>query len=106
MNWIKIFASEVEARNRIHEGKPQLLVVNGKRICLLLFKGEFHAVQDGCTHSGASLSQGHLNYLGEIICPLHSYQFDIRSGTECQSRSRDLETFPIKIDESGFFIAL
>lgn len=86
--------------------KPQLLVLNGQRISLVLYRDQFHAVQDACTHNGESLSKGHVNYLGELICPWHNYQFDLQTGRECQSRSRDLKTFPIKIDESGFFVGL
>jgi 3-phenylpropionate/trans-cinnamate dioxygenase ferredoxin subunit len=106
MNWVKIFSSDLEARQRILPGKPKLLVVGETRICLILYNNQFYAVQDACTHNGESLSKGHINYLGEIICPWHNYQFDMQTGRECQLRSRDLRTFPVKIDESGFFIAL
>lgn len=106
MNWIKIFASSEEARERIKTDRPQLLVVHGKRICLVRHTDDFFAVQDACSHNGESLSKGHVNYLGEIICPWHNYQFDLKSGRECQSRSHDLHTYPIKEDESGFFIGI
>ena len=106
MEWIKIFSGDSEARQRILPDKPQLLVVYGKRICLTLHKDTFYAVQDACTHNGESLSKGLINYLGELVCPLHHYQFDLLSGRECGSRSRDLVTYPVKVDESGFFIGI
>ncbi|WP_333819765.1 Rieske (2Fe-2S) protein [Ohtaekwangia sp.] len=106
MEWIKIFASDTEARGRIQSGKPQLLVIHGKRICLVLHEGNFRAVQDSCTHNGGSLSQGHVNYLGEIVCPWHGYRFDLRSGRACDSSSHDLKTYPVKSDDSGFFIGI
>lgn len=106
MDWIRIFGDETEARKRIQPNRPQLIVVNGRRICLALFNDRFYAVQDSCTHSGDSLSRGHVNYLGEIICPWHNYTFDLGSGRECQSRSKDLRTYPLKMDESGFFIGI
>jgi nitrite reductase/ring-hydroxylating ferredoxin subunit len=106
MEWIKIFGSDAEARRQILADKPQLLVLYGKRICLALHNDKFFAVQDACTHNGESLSKGTINYLGEVICPLHNYQFDLQSGRECSSRSRDLTTYPVKIDESGFFVGI
>jgi len=106
MEWIKVFGSDAEARQRILADKPQLLVLYGKRICLALHNDTFFAVQDACTHNGESLSKGTINYLGEVICPLHNYQFDLQSGRECCSRSRDLITYPVKIDESGFFVGI
>jgi len=106
MDWIKVFSGETEARNKIYADKPQLLIVNGIRICLTLHNDKFFAVQDACTHQGESLSKGTVNYLGELICPLHNYRFDLEHGRECATRSRDLRTFPVKADESGFFIGL
>jgi 3-phenylpropionate/trans-cinnamate dioxygenase ferredoxin subunit len=106
VNWIKIFSNEVEAREKILPDKPRLLVVYGNRICLTLHNSNFYAVQDSCSHNGESLSKGMINYLGEIICPWHNYQFDLKSGRECQSRSKDLQTYPIKSDENGFFIGI
>jgi nitrite reductase/ring-hydroxylating ferredoxin subunit len=106
MEWIKVFSSEVEARQKISPDKPQLLILKGKRISLVLHKDNFFAVQDACTHNGESLSKGTINYLGEIICPLHNHRFDLQNGRECSLRSRDLMTFPIKTDESGFFVGI
>lgn len=106
MQWIRIFASEAEARQRIQTDKPQLVIANSKRICLVRHADQFYAVQDSCSHSGESLSKGHINYLGEVICPLHNHCFDLQTGREISSRSADLVTYPIKIDESGFFIGV
>ena len=106
MDWIKVFSSEAEARQRLVSDKPQLLVLHGKRICLSLHDNTFYAVQDACTHNGESLSKGQINYLGEIICPWHNYRFDLRSGKACDSSCRDLETYSVKIDETGFFVGI
>lgn len=106
MEWIKIFSSEQEAFDRLIKNKPQLVIINTMRICLVRVEGKFYAVQDSCTHSGESLSRGQLNYLGEIICPLHSYCYDLRSGRESQSRSHDLKTYATRSDETGFYIAV
>lgn len=106
MEWLKLFSNEAEAQQRIQSNKPQLVIANGKRICLVKHNNRFFAVQDSCTHSGASLSQGTINYLGEVICPLHNYCFSLQSGQELSSRSRDLTVYPLKIDDSGFFIGV
>lgn len=106
MNWIKIFSGNDEARERILPDKPQLLVLHGKRICLVLHANTFFAIQDSCSHNGESLSKGNVNYLGEVVCPLHNYQFNLRNGRECNARSRDLLTYPVKIDETGFFVGI
>lgn len=106
MKWFKIFSSESEAKAKIFQDKPQLLILEGKRISLVLHQGSFLAVQDSCTHSGESLSKGTVNYLGEIVCPWHHYRFDLKSGKACDSSCADLETFPVRIDEEGFFVGV
>jgi nitrite reductase/ring-hydroxylating ferredoxin subunit len=106
MEWVRIFSSEQEARRRILNHKPQLVAVYGKRICLTLHDNNFFAVQDACSHNGESLSKGHINHLGEIVCPWHGYRFELQTGRPCDSSSPDLATYPIKIDESGFYIGI
>jgi len=106
MKWIKIFSTEAEAKNKIIPDKPQLLIIHGKRICLVYREGQFFAIQDSCSHNGESLSKGNVNYLGEIVCPWHNYRFALNTGKASDSNSTDLATYPIKIDESGFFIAI
>jgi nitrite reductase/ring-hydroxylating ferredoxin subunit len=106
MQWVKIFSGEAEARQRIIPHRPQLLVLHGKRICLVLHNDQFLAVQDTCSHSGESLSKGTINYLGEIICPWHNYCFNLQTGRELDGRSRDLMTYPVKIDSDGFYVGV
>ncbi len=106
MEWIKIFTNDTEARARITSGRPQLLIVSDIRICITLYNNKFYAVQDACSHNGESLSKGHVNHLGEIICPWHNYRFALNSGRACDSSSTDLKTFEIRQDETGFFIAI
>lgn len=106
MEWVKVFGSEVEARTRIRPDKPQLIILAGIRIALVLHGGTFFAVQDACTHSGESLSGGRINFLGEIVCPWHGYRFELISGRACDSSCRDLKTYPVRVDESGLYIGI
>jgi 3-phenylpropionate/trans-cinnamate dioxygenase ferredoxin subunit len=106
MVWVKVFADAAEAKRKILSGKPQLLILHTRRICLVLTGEQFFAVQDACSHQGTSLSGGLVNHLDQIICPLHNYCFDLLTGEEQRKRSADLQTFPIKIDDSGFFVGI
>lgn len=106
MEWLKVFQSEEEARRRLVDGKPLLIVANGKRIALVRHGEEFFAVQDSCTHQGESLSNGRVNSLGEIICPWHNYRFDLMSGNAVDSACRPLTTYTTRMDPDGFFIAV
>ncbi len=48
-------------------------------VCLINLDGEYHALNDTCTHQEASLSDGEIEG-DEIECPLHGGAFAIRTG--------------------------
>lgn len=104
MGWIKLFASMDEAEQRLLPDRPQLVVADGRKICLVLRDHRLYAVSDKCTHNGESLSKGTVNYVGEVICPWHGYRFQLASGREAGERSADLETFPVKIESDGVYL--
>jgi nitrite reductase/ring-hydroxylating ferredoxin subunit len=104
MSALKVFESMEEASRRLSENKPQLVIVDGVRICLVMRGGELLAVSDKCTHNGESLSKGHVNHLGEVICPWHGNRFNLRTGREANEKSRDLTTYPISTTSDGVYI--
>src|SRR5262245_30235014 len=104
--WIKIFSGADEARSWLTEGKTQLDIVGGRKTCLVIRDGMFHARQDQCTHNGESLSKGSVNFLGEVICPWHGYRFQLKTGRESDERSRDLVVYPVRSDAEGVFIGV
>lgn len=106
MRWVKIFSDKKAASERLQENKPQLLIVAGKRICLVKREDHFFAVSDSCSHNGESLSKGKVNFAGEVVCPWHGHQFNLKTGREYQERSEDLVTFPIREEEDGLYIGL
>ena len=106
MRWVKIFADYNTAAKQLSENKPRLLIVGETRICLVMREGKIHAISDRCTHNGESLSKGNVNFVGDIVCPWHGYQFNLQSGREWQERSKDLVTFPIREDADGLYIGL
>jgi 3-phenylpropionate/trans-cinnamate dioxygenase ferredoxin subunit len=106
MEWVKILPSGSDAREKLQENKPQLLIVHGKRICLVKRENQFFAVSDKCTHNGESLSKGMVNFAGEVVCPWHGHQFNLKTGREYQERSADLVTFSIREDDDGLYIGL
>jgi 3-phenylpropionate/trans-cinnamate dioxygenase ferredoxin subunit len=106
MSWVKIFANRNEALIRLAEHKPQVVVIGEKRICLVRDENRFFAVSNSCTHNGESLHKGAVNFVGEIVCPWHGFQFNLKTGREYKERSPDLEIFPVRDEEDGLYIAI
>lgn len=106
MRWVKIFAGLKEAKEKLSENKPQLMILDGKRICLVRREDHLYAVSDRCTHHGESLSKGLVNFAGEIVCPWHGHQFSLKTGREFQERSKDLECYQIKEEPDGLYLEI
>ena len=65
--------------NTLVEGKPLKVMVDKIPVCLVKIKDEVFAVEDTCSHSDASLSEGEVNGY-RIECWLHGAEFDLRTG--------------------------
>lgn len=63
----------------LNPGEMMYVEVDDVPICLINLDGEYHAINDVCTHQEASLSDGTIEG-DEIECPLHGGAFDIRTG--------------------------
>jgi len=70
-------------------GKLHKVSVDGREILVANVNGNYFAIDDTCTHAGASLSEGKLDG-STITCGWHGAQFDCKTGS--------LEKFPAKIN--------
>ncbi len=77
---------------------------DGRRLALLLQRGEVFAFSDRCTHEEASLSEGFVD--GYVVeCPKHGASFDVRTGKVLAlPATRDLATFPVRIAEGQVWV--
>lgn len=60
-------------------GRGRTVAAGERMLALFNDDGEFLAVDDACPHTGGSLGSGALHE-GRVICPLHSWVFDLRTG--------------------------
>ena len=106
MEWVRIFATVGDMEKALAIDKPRLLIVQGKRICLVMRQEGLLAVEDKCPHNGESLSKGAVNYKGEVVCPWHGQRFDLKTGREAAESSRDLITYPVRTEQEGVYIGI
>ena len=106
MKWHLVFDDLAIAHSKITETQPFTIQVEGKNICLGKHQGEFYAVEDSCPHQGVSLSKGTISSDGLLRCPKHWYLFNLTSGDCHVGSCRNLDTFPIKIDQEKLYISI
>ncbi len=100
----KIIAGKV---SDIAPGKMIKVAVDGREILVANIDGEFFAVDDTCTHSGASLSEGELN--GNVVtCGWHKAEFDCKTGklAKFPAKIRDLGTYKVSVESDNVFVEM
>jgi 3-phenylpropionate/trans-cinnamate dioxygenase ferredoxin component len=80
------------------EGKPVKVEKNGRTICVARVGNEVFAVDDTCSHSDASLSEGDVTDF-KIECWLHGAEFDLRTGEALTPPAvAPINVYPVSVD--------
>ena len=80
------------------------LDVDGKKVTLAKFKDGYFAFAQKCPHASGRMAQGYINPLGQVVCPLHRYAFDMKNGRNTTGEGYFLKTYPIELRPNGLFI--
>ncbi|MEY2768589.1 MAG: hypothetical protein RL359_225 [Actinomycetota bacterium] len=79
-------------------GKPIKIEKDGRAICVARVGDEVFAVDDTCSHSDASLSEGDVTDF-KIECWLHGAEFDLRTGEALTPPAvAPLKTYSVSVD--------
>jgi len=86
-------------------GKLQKVAVDGKEILVANVDGNYIAVDDSCTHAGASLSEGKIDGF-TVTCGWHGAQFDCKSGklAKFPAKINDLQSYNVIVESNEVFV--
>ena len=92
--------------DQLAPGKPMRIEKDGKSICVTKIGDQVFAVDDTCTHSDASLSEGDITDF-KIECWLHGAEFDLRTGQALTlPATQPLATYAVKIDGNSVTVEI
>lgn len=91
----RVFIPVAEAAS-LAEGQGRTVMAGNHALALFRCEGEFLAVDDECTHKGAPLGAG-LARDGRVACPLHGWEFDLRTGACLSCPGRPLRTYATRV---------
>lgn len=100
MKWYKVAAPQppgVPFIRRISAG--------GKAICLVGYQGEVFALAARCPHAGGDLAQGWCQE-GKLVCPVHRYSFDLRSGRGSEGQNDYVDAYPVELRPDGIYVGI
>ena len=98
----KILAGKV---SDITSGKMIMVSTDGKDILVTNVDGNYYAMDDTCTHAGASLSEGSLD--GSIVtCPWHGSTWDCKTGKMIAFgvQLNDLPSYKVTVESDEIFV--
>ena len=97
------FVKAAEA-SEIGPGEMKVVDVNGLRILIVNVEGNYHAMDESCTHAFAPLSEGDLDG-EELECPLHGGSFNAKTGEVINGPPNEpLTTYQVKIEGDDILV--
>jgi nitrite reductase/ring-hydroxylating ferredoxin subunit len=98
LEWIKV-AENIPVK----EASIQKLKAGSGYVCLVVFEEKCYAVSAKCPHAGGELAGGWCKD-GNIICPLHRYQYDLKTGRGAKGQGDYIDTFPVEVRADGVYV--
>ena len=86
-------------------GSAKVVVVHGHVVALFHVEGSFHAVSNVCLHRGGPIGEGEIDGT-RVTCPLHGWQYDVRSGRNLANPAARLRVFPVRLDGDDVLVGL
>jgi 3-phenylpropionate/trans-cinnamate dioxygenase ferredoxin subunit len=100
----KIIAGKV---SDMSPGTMKKISIDGKDIVVVNVDGEFCAIDDSCTHSGASLSEGTLEGC-RVTCGWHKAEFDCKTGklVKFPAKINNLGSYSVSVESDNVFVEM
>lgn len=102
--WHKI-ADNISELSLSERGLAEL-DLDGKKICISMYKENLYACIAKCPHASGPLADGHIDPLGNIVCPVHRYKFSLQNGRNSSGEGYFLKTYPVEQRGDGIFIGI
>ncbi len=81
-----------------------IIDVDSKKISLAKYQNEFFAFAHKCPHASGIMADGFIDALGNAVCPLHRYKFNLQNGRNVTGEGYFLKTYAIKKTDAGVFV--
>jgi 3-phenylpropionate/trans-cinnamate dioxygenase ferredoxin subunit len=82
------------------------IAIEGTYLTLARLPDGYFAVADKCPHAGARLGFGKCMPDGKIMCPVHRYQYDLKTGKGLPRQGDYVETYPVETRADGVYVGL
>ena len=96
---------KVAQASELRTGEMMAVTIGDDQVLLSNIDGNFHAIDDVCSHAYACLSDGDING-EEAACPLHGGSFNAITGVPMHPPAEEsLRVFQVKVEGDDIFVA-
>jgi len=102
--WFKIASSLAELEWQ--DNHMCITEVDGKKITLAQHKEGLFAFAHKCPHASGIMADGFVDALGNVVCPVHRYKFNMQTGRNTTGEGYYLKTYTVETREDGVYIGI
>lgn len=90
----------------VQPGHGVQAVVGEKTLAVFNIRGKYYAIDDVCTHAGASLAEGPVAD-SVVTCPWHGATFDIVTGAALSDPAYEgVKTYNVKVEGNNLLVEI
>jgi len=91
----------IQGAGKLQEGQSKRIEIGdamagGTEVVLARVKGELCAIDRVCPHEGGRISDGPLLDGEHVLCPLHNYRFDPKTGEAVGVSCKKAKTYKVR----------
>jgi 3-phenylpropionate/trans-cinnamate dioxygenase ferredoxin subunit len=87
-------------------GQGKVYEAGEARVAVFNIEGRLFAIDDVCTHDGASLAEGEVHEC-VVTCPWHGAEFDLRTGAvRTPPATENVRSYPVMVRDGRIEIEL
>lgn len=102
--WVKVAESVAE----LDFGANAIAVadLDGRAICIGRHGEGLFAFAHKCPHAGGFFTDGFIDALGNVVCPVHRYKFNMENGRNVTGEGYYLKHWPVELRPEGVYIGV
>ncbi|MEM9953524.1 MAG: glutamate synthase-related protein [Chloroflexota bacterium] len=94
---------EVLKTSELENSHGTTVFVNERDIALYRYEDDFYALDNTCVHRQGKLGDGWMDG-ANVICPLHQWDYDVRTGVSRWNSKETVATYPVKVDGDSVLV--
>ena len=106
VEWKRVPEASAIGKNWLKEKEVREVKIESRTVCIGRTNNGYFAVQNKCPHAGGSLGKGWCNAHGQVVCPVHQYKFDMKTGRHFGEGLYKLKTYPLKWENDELLIGM